>query len=413
MKRTEEQNNDEVVQETKKMPQAAMYFMDHECFASVSAGDGENDQLLIVTYSGGIIKGHWYWGDLVIDLEGMSFPKKKYPVLENHDTSKKIAFAKKPQIDSGALVINDGEFVDTPESHEFRKLSKEGFPYESSLRARPTIIESVVDGEKVKVNGMTVKGPATIWRKSIFKEASICVFGWDSNTKAVAFADDEVEVTVDMIVDKNRPTGEEVTSMKLDEFKEKHSEAFATLVDEITTEVKEAFAKEKTDLEATFAQEKKDLTETFAEEKTAYEAAHKGDLDGRDARIQKLEEGNLKLEKSDTLRTERERKAGADKIWTDALAESDIPEHVHAKAKNQVRYTSFMKDGSFDTVAFSAAVKAEIESWEKDGITETVLGSGFSGKDVDNTSEQLTDKEDEKLADGIFDASGGTREEVK
>jgi len=29
---------------------------------------------------------------------------------------------------------------------------------------------------------------------SLFKEASACVFGWDSNTKATAFADEEIEL---------------------------------------------------------------------------------------------------------------------------------------------------------------------------------------------------------------------------
>ena len=115
--------------ETQKIPKAALCFMDPDCFAQVKGND-EGDQLTMVVYSGGLIKDHWWWDDLAIDLSGMSFPKSRFPILENHDQSRKLAFGtKKPSIDSGALVINSAEFVDTPESEEFRKLSKQGYPY--------------------------------------------------------------------------------------------------------------------------------------------------------------------------------------------------------------------------------------------------------------------------------------------
>ena len=83
---------------TVKLTRGAMQLVDENCFAAVRFTDGDGEkkpQLDMLAYSGGIIKGHWYWGDLAIDLSGMSFPKKKFPILEDHMTDKKIGFAKK------------------------------------------------------------------------------------------------------------------------------------------------------------------------------------------------------------------------------------------------------------------------------------------------------------------------------
>jgi len=393
-------------QETQKIPKAALCFMDHDCFAQVKAKDGV-DQLTMVVYSGGIIKGHWYWDNLAIDLTGMSFPKSKYPVLENHDSSRKIAFSKKPKIDSGALVIDDAEFVDTPESEEFRKLSKQGFPYESSMYSRPTVIERVAEGAKVDVNGMTVKGPATVWRKSIFKEASACVFGWDSNTKATAFADEEIELTVETVDDKNLEI-EEVNQMTLEELKAEHPELFAELQAEIETGLQAKFDKEKADLETKLAQEKTDLEAKLAQEKADLEKDLGTKLSERDERL-------LKIEKKDVIRTENERQATADRIWSEKLADSDVDPGIHDKVKAHVTPSKFVKDDVFDTEAFTAAVEAEIKDWEaKLPQPSSVIGGGFVGKDAATDTKLVAqDAEDEKLADAIFQSSGRQREEVK
>lgn len=182
--------------ETKiEIPVAALLFGSKDK-ASINL---QGDRLDMVIYSGALIRDHWHWGNLSIDLEGMSFPKKKYPILENHRTDRKIGFSGKPSI-NGNLKLNPDTvtFLDTEASLEFRKLSKEGFPYESSMYAKPTVIERVEEGAAVEVNRMTVKGPATVWRKSVFKEASVCVFGWDSRTEASAFSKDILELAVDI-----------------------------------------------------------------------------------------------------------------------------------------------------------------------------------------------------------------------
>lgn len=384
--------------ETQKIPKAALCFMDPDCFAQVKGND-EGDQLTMVVYSGGLIKDHWWWDDLAIDLSGISFPKSRFPILENHDQSRKLAFGtKKPSIDSGALVINSAEFVDTPESEEFRKLSKQGFPYESSMYSKPTVVERVTKGAKVEVNGMTVTGPATVWRKCIFKEASVCVFGWDSNTKATAFANEEIEITVETVGDKKVEV-KEVTHMKLEELREKHPE----LLVQIETDLQAKFNIDKEAMETAFAAEKADLETRFAQEKADLERDLATKLSERDERI-------LKLEKTDTIRAENEREAEAGKIWSEKLANSDVGPELHEKVKRHILTSKFVKDGVFDKEAFATAVDAEIKDWEERLPHSSVLGGGFGKKGVVDEKLAAEDKADEKLADDIFAASGGKKE---
>jgi len=383
--------------ETIKIPTGAMHFMDHDCFAKAD----DKDQMDMVIYSGGVIPNHFWWGNLAIDLEGIKFPKSKYPVLEGHDTSKKIGFSGKPTVD-GQLRINKMEFVDTPESKEFIRLSKEGFPYQASMYIPPAKIERIPEGEKAKVNGITLKGPGTIFRESTFKEASVCVFGYDSNTKATAFGTEEIEMTVQnlnalgdqtLILDR-----EEVTHMNLAELTEKHPELLSEITESVRTRV-------TAELTATFTQEKKDLKKTMTDK-------FNQERDGLEGKVQGLEEKVLKAEKAEAIRTVKELKLEAQTIWTRKLSQSNVSENMYEKIVGHVSHEKFVKDDVLDTEAFGTAIDAEIKDWEGRGATSTVLGAGFSVKDTEDSESkkaELEDKADEDLADSLFAASGGNR----
>ena len=360
--------------ENQKIPQAALHFMDKDCFAQAVSIDGEKVSLDMVAYSGKVIKDHFWWGNLAIDIEGMSFPKSKFPILENHDTSKKIAFSKgKPNTDNFQLVMNPDkiEFVDTETAAEFIKLSKAGFPYESSIYAIPTSVESLEQGVSADVNGMTVKGPASIWRQSVFKEASVCVFGWDSNTSSSAFASTEVELDIEvtnlkLMEDQKTLTSKEVKKkMDLKEFKTEQPDAYNELMEEVKIVV-------TSDLEAKFKGEKKDLEDKLSEEKKTHETQ----MADRDKRV-------LELEKKDTIRSEKEMQARVDRIWRDSLSESSVPDHLYDKVMRQVSYSQFVKDGVLDKDKFVEAIEAEIKDWIDKGVTSSILGSGFGQREVD------------------------------
>jgi len=376
-----------MTREMQKIPEAALQLISHDCFAQVT-GD-EKPKLEMVIYSGKVIPNHFWWGDLAIDLEGMEFQKTKYPILESHNTSRKIAFSKgKPIIEDNQLKLNPDkvEFVDTPEADEFIKLSKEGFPYESSFYGIPSVVESVETGASVQVNGFTLKGPASVWRKCLFKEASVCVFGYDSNTKSTAFAK-EIELMVDVSVPKVPQVKEVKKDMDLNEFEKDHADVFNELVSKVTEDVTKTLGDK-------FDGEKEEMETKFADEKKALEDKHTEENDGMTKRV-------LELEKRDSIRMENDFKTRATGIWASRFSESTIPDRLFDKVSSHVGYSQFVKDDVLDEKAFVEAVDAEIKDWEDKGITTNVLGLGITVKDSTNQNSTENNEEVDTAVDQL------------
>ena len=379
---------------TMKLPNGALRLVDVGCHAEfLMAKDDDSSKLSMKVYSGGVIEGHWWWGRLAIDLTGVKFDKAKYPILEQHQTSLKIGFSGKPVINGGITLNPDNVvFVETEASEEFQRLSKKGFPYQASLFAIPSVIEKVEEDGKVEVNGFTFKGPGHVWRKCLYKESSICVFGWDTKTASSVFSKEETEINVKMVglendqslaESINLSTGGGEEKMDLKELQDKHPEIVKSIQDEVETRLSTKFADEKKKLEDKFADEKKKITDEF-----------EGKLEKKGDRI-------LSLEKKDDLRTERERTALEDKIWSAKLAKSAVPEHLFVKARRHVSISKFVKDDVVDEQAFSDAVDAEIKDWEDRGAKSTaVLGVGSVNRE-DVTS--LSDDDQKEVKDETED----------
>lgn len=374
---------------TQKVPKGALRFVEQGagCHAFAEfADDGKGEQkpvkLNMVGYSGGIIKGHWYWGDLAIDLTGMQFDQKRYAILENHDDNLKIAHMGKPVIDGFKLMApEDTKFVDTLASQDFIRLSKEGFPYQSSISAKPTIIERVEEGAFSEVNGYKFKGPGTIWRKSSFREMSVCVFGWDSKTSASAFSHDiteDVEYTEESIsLSENNNNGEEVNQvMDLKELKEKHPTLFAEIV--------EMGKQGAVDALSTSIKTLTDSVSTMTTELTKVK-------EDNQALRQELKEDGLK--------------GAVALIFTEKLSASSIPKQLHEKVKSLVPHTKFMKDGQLDEAKFRESLDAEIAFWGKLNIPDAqeVMGLGSSGS-------VLGAEDAAKLQQETFDAVNSLRQ---
>jgi hypothetical protein len=377
------------MKEDQELAKGALRFIDQGCHAHVEMveKDGKKvPKLNMVAYSGGIIKDHWYWNDLAIDLEGIQFKQSKFPVLEDHLNERKIAVIGKPIIEDGKLKApENAKFLSTEASEEFQKLSQEGFPYQASIYAKPSVVERLDDDATSKVNGMTIRGPASIWRKCEFKEMSVCVFGMDSKTRASAFSREEMEhisFTESTIPAESLGT-ENGTKLKRREVKKimnrkELMETYSELVKEITDEAVSAAV---TEAETKFKAEKDDLS----------------------TQVSTLKEGNaqlaekvLGLEKKDIIRSESELKVQAQKIWNSKLSESTIPDHVWDKVRQHVSHAKFVSDGVMDVEKFSEAIDAEIKDWEGKGVTSSVLGTGFSTKQPEDENKHAQEAESVK-----------------
>ena len=64
-----------------------------------------------IAYHGGLIKNHWYWGDLVFDLDGVQFAKSVIPSLLEHDRGQRCGIVTSFNVDSSGLTVN-GKFLD-------------------------------------------------------------------------------------------------------------------------------------------------------------------------------------------------------------------------------------------------------------------------------------------------------------
>ncbi len=392
--------------EKHTLPKGAMRLVAEGCHAHAEMAEGEDKtpQLRMTVYSGKPILGHWYWDKLAIDLKGIKFDQSKYPVLEGHCATQKIAFSGKPLIgDTVVLNPKTTKFVSTEASLQFQKLSMEGFPYQASIYAIPTVLERVANGTTVEVNGYKFKGPGMIWRKCLYQEASICVFGWDKKTEAVAFSKEEVELNMQYINSEGgdanasedettkpklnlRKGGEQIMPKTLVELQEKYPDLTTQLSKEVTTEVT------------------KNLQITFDQEKTAMQSQ----ITQLSTEKEEMGVRVLSLEKNDLLRSEKELALTADRTWNEKLSASNIAEHLFDKVRKHVVHAKFVKDGILDRDKFGEAIDAEISDWESRGATVTVLGAGFDAANRETESNTLSEQEksDEKMADNLLKMAG-------
>ena len=403
--------------EKRKIPRNAMVFREDGQFDF--AGEGEKRTFSMVAYSGKVIKNHWLWGDLAIDVAGVTFPRRAFPILEEHVREYKIGFSKnKPVTKNNNIEIEEASLLSNERAEEFYSNAKEGFPYEVSISVRPSLIEELGEGEVVEVNGYKMKGPGTVFRKGKVREASVCTFGYDDKTSVSVFNDTEekeLELEVLRSYDKGNmqsgndtelaedtSEGTDVNSgkggnqtMNLEELKEKYPELVKSIQDEAT-------------------------------------AGLRNDLAEKDRRIVILEDQNeqlkdsnkanevrlASLEKSETIRREKELKTEADALFNKAISGTNIPERLYKKVRAQIDHGKFVEDNKLDVEQFSDAVQTEIKSWETDlaeayssPIDPAVQGmSNADGKGNSNKKEQ-TDQLVDRMVGYIVQTPAGKQGE--
>jgi hypothetical protein len=138
-----------------------------------------------VAYSGEIIPGHWYWGDVIFDLSTMSMPDK-LPALIDHDRGQRCGYSTTSSITNEAGLTVAGVLLSNDHGKSVAQDSDEGFPWQMSVHIEPGSIEEVQSGTDVTVNGKPLKGPVTVFKNSKIIEVSFTATGWDSNTSATA-----------------------------------------------------------------------------------------------------------------------------------------------------------------------------------------------------------------------------------
>ena len=139
----------------------------------------------MLAYTGATVK-RWY-GDLVIDLEGLKVDAQKKPILLQHDDAQRAGFSSAIEKTKRGLEIT-GTLLDNPTGNDIARDSKQGFPFQASVGVGFDRLEDVAEGHERKCNGRMVKGPITIATQSRLLESSFVTLGADGNTSAEALS---------------------------------------------------------------------------------------------------------------------------------------------------------------------------------------------------------------------------------
>lgn len=155
----------------------------------LEAADAGSDvpKFTMVAYTGGGLPQAWAAYPIVVEISSMIVPDHDIPVLYAHDPMKIVGhgrasvFASKVKL--AGLVSGVG-----PEAQEVRATSKNGFPWQASMRGPIGELAFVDRGQSVKVNGKTFQGPVYVARYFALKEVSFVSLGADDNTSAAVSA---------------------------------------------------------------------------------------------------------------------------------------------------------------------------------------------------------------------------------
>jgi hypothetical protein len=109
------------------------------------------------------------------------------PILLGHDPDKIVGHSQSFST-AGSLKLEGILSRVTEFGSHVEKLSDEGFPWQMSVRIKPSVIEELMPGVTAEVNGRTLQGPAVIFRKSKVSETSFTPIGWDDKTSATALS---------------------------------------------------------------------------------------------------------------------------------------------------------------------------------------------------------------------------------
>lgn len=209
-----------------------------------------------VAYSGEVITDHWYWKQVIFDLDSMQI-KGRIPALLEHSSYQRAGAIESHAISYETGLTVNGILLSNEFGTQVAKDSDDGFPWQMSVRIEPSSIDEIQAGNTVTVNGKLLHGPITVFRGGRIREVSFCALGADENTMAVAASHNP-----------NNPQ-EDTNVTELEQLKAANQQ-LTTERDNAVNELKKFQADKRSD--DISALEKELKTQFSAEDKTAYTA---------------------------------------------------------------------------------------------------------------------------------------------
>lgn len=147
--------------------------------------EGEPVRFEAKVYSGGAMS--FWWNDTFVDLDTLTLPAGRSPVLRQHDPDRIAGYADTLEVREGEGGVRElwasGVLYDNDTGNEIKGLATQGHPWEFSIQIDvggwKTIDEKVTE----TVNGQTITGPADIAIGSRYREVSFVTLGADAETQ--------------------------------------------------------------------------------------------------------------------------------------------------------------------------------------------------------------------------------------
>lgn len=236
----------------------------------------------IQAYNGGKMAVDW-WGDIVIDLSGLT-ASQKTPMLLSHNS-----YSLEAVLGQTDTLTNDGKtlgmsgriMAETETTAKVLTLAKNGYQFQASVGVRPTKYRLVKEGEVADANGQTFSGPFYLIEAGKLAEISIVPLGADDSTSAkIAASQNQNQNRSNQMPDKNDPaaTAETIRAAAIAE------ENRINKIREITkdyptvtaTAIKEGYSVERAELETVKAANVK-LTADIEAAKSKIEGKNEAD----------------------------------------------------------------------------------------------------------------------------------------
>lgn len=154
----------------------------------VKASEGESadkpKRFSMTAYTGGPMMVGYYSYPVVIDLTGLT-ASAPLPILLNHSLDRIVGHAEEVEKTDSSLKLSGVISGASAESSQVTASASQGFPWKASVGARPDkAMDFVAEGETVRVNGKTIKGPVYVARKATLGEVSFVAMAADGKTSA-------------------------------------------------------------------------------------------------------------------------------------------------------------------------------------------------------------------------------------
>ena len=228
-------------------------------FAREDGQESKENHIKLTLYDGSVQK-HWYWGNFAFDLATMKLARKRIPILLDHFTDQRLGYSTSASFD-GKFVM-EGKLLQSSElAQRIRTESREGFPFESSLRFDPdkSKIERLSKGQTAQINDRKITGPGTIVRNAFIIEGSVTSLGALGGTRTHIFQ-------------QTMSNSDKETHMDLAQFQQEHPDLHVQICEQAENKGRQAAMACFQELSEAVGEDPALVIRCFSEGKTVAEA---------------------------------------------------------------------------------------------------------------------------------------------